>query len=135
MLTSVKALTRALKSHDAELFAQETKPGRVDVYRANRMFMHPPHYVFSLTEDWTVNSRPVPWGIDVVVNRIKAHDLWRDDQFVERLLKDQEKAAESEDRAFRNNVEGFLSEFRSQFHKATNGINTSTLNKVYRKEL
>lgn len=135
MLTSVKSLTRALKSHDAALFAQETKPGRVDVYRANRMFLEPPHYVFSLTEDWTVNSRPVPWGIEVVVNRIKAHDLWRDDTFVDRLLETQEKREESEQRAFRNNVEGFLSDFRTQFHRATNGVNTSTLNKVSRKEI
>lgn len=129
MLTNVKSLTRALKAHDSLLFAQETKPGRVDIYRASQFGSHPPHYVFSLTENWQASGQPVPWGIDVVVNRIKAHDLWRDDTFVERWIESHEKLEASKDRAFRNSVESFLYDFRGQFQRATNEINTSTLSK------
>lgn len=134
VLLSVKRLTRALKGHDSHLFAQESKPGRVDVYRASRTFDAAPHYIFSLTEDWSLHGRPVEWGVDVVVNRIKAHDLWRDDQFVENWIKQHEADQESERRTFRNSVESFLYDFRRQFAKATNEVNTSCLKKIHRKE-
>ncbi len=127
----VADISRALKQHDSCLYAQETKPGRIDVYRKSQFGGHPPNLVFSLTENWLVTGRPVPWGIDVVLNRLKAHDLWRDDRFVERLIEDQEKEEESKTRDFRNNVESFLYDFRRQFQKATNDINTSTLNKDF----
>lgn len=61
-------------------------------------------------------------------------DLWRDDTFVEKLIAQTEKNKESRDRDRRNSVESFLYEFKSQFQKATNDINTSTLEKVTRKE-
>lgn len=134
MLTTLKELTRALRGHDSCLFAQESKLGRYDVYRASKYGEAPPHYVFSLTEDWTVKSRPVPWGTDIVLNRLKAHDLWRDDTFVEQWIKANEAREESQDRARRNSIESFLYDFRSQFHRATNDINTSCLGNTPRKE-
>jgi hypothetical protein len=112
---------------------QETKPGRFDVYRRNRAD-GAPHFVFSLTDTWTADGKPVPWGIDVVVNRLKAHDLWRDEDFVEKFFQSEEKREEGERRNFRNNVESFLYDFRRQFARATDGINTSSLEKIYRKD-
>ncbi len=91
---------------------------------------HHPNLLMSLTDTWTASGKPVSWGIEVVLNRIKAHDLWRDDTFVERWIKDQDKIEQGREKDFRNNVESFLYDFRSQFHKATNEINTSNLNKV-----
>lgn len=73
------------------------------------------------------------WGLDVVVNRIKAHDLWRDGAIVEDWIKNHEKHLEGQQRDFRNSVESFLYDFAPQFQKATNDINTSTLNKIYPK--
>jgi hypothetical protein len=121
--------------HDSKLFVQETRPGRYDVYRKSQTNSLLPHFIFSITEDWTVKSRPVQWSSDIVLNRIKAHDIWRDDTFVEKLIQSYEKNEESKERAFRTSVEGFLYDFRSQFHKATNGINTANLNKLNQKEL
>lgn len=126
----MKTMNRALKAHDSSLFCQESKLGRLDVYRQAKGFT-PPHFIMSLTDTWTPQGKPVPWGIEVVINRIKAHDLWRDDGFIERWIKEQEKIEASRERAFHNSVESFLYEFRSQFHKATSEINTGTLNKIY----
>lgn len=123
-------MNSALKMHDRCLLAKETHPGRIDIYRVASMNDAPPYFVFSLTEDWKPSGKPVPWSVDIVLNRIKAHDLWRDDTFVERWIAEQEKAAESEDRARRNDTEAFLYDFARQFQRATNDINTSTLEKI-----
>lgn len=122
-----KQLDRALKQHDSLLFVQETKPGRLDVYRKSSLNSEAPHFIFALTDSWTVDGRPVEWGIDVVVNRIKAHDLWRDENFVNQVIKEGEEASESKRRSFRNSVEAFVSEFRREFARATADINTSNL--------
>lgn len=97
--------------------------------------MSPPHLVFSLTDTWTAEGAPVPYGTEVVLNRVKAHDLWRDDQFVERWIAEKEQEEKSEERALKNSIESFLYDFRRPFMKATSDINTANLNKVYRKGL
>lgn len=135
MNSSIRYMERELKSHDSSLFIQESKAGRFDVYRKSSLGCNPPHFIFSLTDTWQPTGRPVPWGIDIVINRIKAHDIWRDDSFIERWISNHEKEKESEGRAFKNSVESFLYDFRSQFSRATNEINTSLLDKkVIRKE-
>jgi len=130
----VKDVTRAVKQHDPCLYAQETKPGRIDLYRKNRESLSPPHYLMSLTHNWQAEGRPVDWGIEPIMHRLRAMDLWRDDNFVEQFVADNEKEEMSRERSRKNNVESFLYDFRKQFQKATNEINTSTLEKVKRKD-
>lgn len=124
------SLNKHLKMHDSLLFVQESKLGRHDIYRKSQTGSCLPHFIFTLTEDWTVKTRPIEWGIDVVINRIKAHDIWRDDKFVDKLIDKHVEHEESKSRAMRNSIESFLYDFRKQFQKATDGINTSTLNKI-----
>jgi hypothetical protein len=124
-----KTLTRHLRAHDSKLFAVNFKEDRIDVYRKSDLGCNPPHFLFPLTDDWTISGRPVEWGIEVVLARIKAHDLWRDDSLAEQLIASYEKASESKDRDRRNNLESFLYDYRSTFAKATNGVNTSLLPK------
>lgn len=128
-----KRLSRELQSHDSMLYAQETRPGRLDVYRKSSLGCNPPHFIFSLTDDWTPTGRPVEWGIEVVINRIKAHDLWRDDSYVDSVIRENERSIERRERDYKNSVESFLWEFRSQFAKATDGVNTGTLSKTLPK--
>lgn len=123
-------LNRELKNHDSFLYLQEMPNGRFDVYRRSSLGCNPPHLIFSLTSNWTVKGRPIEYGIDVVLARIKAHDLWRDDTFVDNYIKSHQKLKESQDRDLSNNIESFLYDFRSQFAKATDGINTSNLEKI-----
>lgn len=130
----VKNMTKALKTYDKNLYCQETKPGRRDVYRKSEFGCNPPHFLFSLTDDWKPTGRPVEYGTLVVIDRIKAADLWRDDSFVENYIKSLQKIEESKDRALKNNIEDFLYVFAGQFQKATNDVNTANLKKLYRKE-
>lgn len=134
MNSRIKTLNKQLKSHDSELFCQETRPGRLDIYRKSKWGDRPAEYIFSLTEDWTVNTRPVPWGDDIVINRIKAHDLWRDTNYINEIIKNLEKGSELKEKRRKSKVEDFLWDFAPQFAKATDSINTGTLNKIYRKE-
>lgn len=133
-MASLKELNRALKAHDSNLYVVEHRLGRYDVYRKSSMGLDAPNFVFSLTDTWQPTGRPVPYGIEVVLSRLKAIDLWRDDSFVENWIKEHQAHVETQERKVRNNIESFLYDFRSQFHKVTSDINTSNLKKLYRKE-
>jgi len=84
-------------------------------------------YVFSLTDTWTINGEPRDWGIDPVLNRLRAHDLAHNPDLFKQLEQSQEKREKSKRRDFSNSVESFMYDFRDQFAKATNEINTSPL--------
>lgn len=129
----VRALNRHLKEYDRELYCQVTNGERVDVYRQNRDKLSPPHYIFSLTENWSLKSQPAEWGIEPVIARLKAIDLWANGVTVEQLAEDDEKRKASSRRGFRNNIEAFMGEFRRTFAKATDSINTSLLPKTYKE--
>lgn len=133
-MDKAKTLTGYLKRYDSELFAVCNKPPRIDVYRQNRDKLSPPHFIFSLTDTWTASGKPVDWGVEPVIARLRALDLWNSGIGVEHFIEQSEKEKEEELRNFRNNTESFLLDFRRQFAKATDGINTSTLEKLYRKE-
>jgi len=140
-VSRVGSLTRALWEHDKDLFAR--KDGYiVNIYRKNKRFFRgavnesnfyvlqdSPDYVFSLTDTWTHKGIPIEWGIEVVLARVKAMDIWNHDTLFKEMEVENEKVDASTRRNFRNNLEGFLGDFRSQFAKATNDINTGTLNK------
>lgn len=128
-MARIKEVTRVVKAHDSSLYAQETNPGRIDIYRKSQFGGQPPHFIMALTDTWQAKGSPVSWGSEVIINRIKAMDLWRDDTFVEKWIAEHEKTEKSKDRDVHNSIESFLYDFRSQFHKATNGINTSLLAK------
>lgn len=127
------SLSKHLSNYDSKLYAVVHKPPRVDVYRNSEFGCNPPNYLFSLTDTWTVQGKPIEYGIEVVLNRVKANDLWRDDQFVEGWLKAHEQDQECKNREFRNSIEGFLYDFRDKFRAAFSDVNTSNLEKIYSK--
>ena len=131
---TLQRLNRALKAHDSLLFAQETKIGRYDIYRKSQFSCNLPHFLFSLTDTWQPTGIPVPWAVDVVLNRIKAYDLWRDDSFIENYIKQLEREGGSRERARKNNIESFLYDFRSEFKKTFSDVNTANMEKISRKE-
>jgi hypothetical protein len=129
-LGRAETLTRHLKRHDSELYASRQPTGAIHVCRRNRSRPHEPYFIFALTDTWQASGRPREWGIEPILNRIKALDLWRDQTVVDEIIADAEKQAESDGRAARNSIESFLLDFRKPFAKAFDGVNTSTLAKI-----
>lgn len=66
--------------------------------------------------------------------RLQALDLWANGITADDVIEQHEKWEKSKEKDLRNNIESFLGDFRRQFAKATDGINTSNLKKLYRKE-
>lgn len=134
----LERLTKAVQWHDRELFAQRMTHGRIGIFRQSYRFEHydfdgmniiftkdSPHLIFTLTHNWTANGRPVEWGIEPILARLKAIDLWQNESQVEDMIKGYEKDKESTDRDRDNSIESFLLDFRRQFQKTFNQFNVS----------
>jgi hypothetical protein len=142
----VESITRELQNYDGQLFAKRVQ-GRIDVMRKGHRMEYcgqlddgalyhsrrADHYIFSLTENWSVSGKPVDWGILPILARLKAIDCWSRDDFMQELEESYEKNKKSKERDFSNTVESFMYEFRSAFKKTFNDINTSTLPKIDRR--
>lgn len=131
----VREVTRAVSGYDKDLFAKREGNGAIHIYRKTNRPADPTWFVFALTDTWTVHGKPREWGIEVVVNRLKAHDLWKDETIVDRINAETAKLEQSAERERQNTVESFLKEFRRSFARATDGINTSGLAKIDKRAL
>lgn len=140
-------ITRAIQEHDGQLFAK--REGEViHIFRKWKKYVpiwldeasyilhaRPDrHLIFSLTDNWTVHGSPVDWGIEPIIARLKAMDLWGRSDFMDEWFKERERIEQSKRRDFRNNVESFMYDFRDQFKKATKDINTANLEKIDRRK-
>lgn len=141
-----ETITRAIKRHDRELYCEKNREGKLCVYRKGSRvepydvnghlinFVRPaPYFVFALTENWKTNGVPVEWGIVPILERLKAIDLWNRD-LAEECIRSTEKTTQAIERDRKNSTESFLKEFRTQFARATNGVNTANLDKIDRRK-
>jgi hypothetical protein len=131
----VKAVNKLVKGHDKYLFAKRESNGAIHIYRRNpHNSADPIHTIFCLTDNWNATGKPREWGLTVIEARLQAMDLWRSGgNIIDEIDKQAAQAVEADERNFKNNVESFLKEFRRQFAKANDGINTSGLAKVDRR--
>lgn len=141
-MTRLEKINRVIKSHDRLLFAKRDGV-RINIYRKCIGWdfvevdgqeigytFDDPFLVMSLTDTWSVNGTPVEWGLDVIRNRLIAIDLWHSGMTANDLIEQNNKVDAATEKDHRNTIESFLYEYRSQFAKATDGINTSLLAKV-----
>lgn len=135
----VSQINRAIREYDSKLYAQKGYQDRIDIFRETyefetyemdgwilRFAKPVPHRVFSLTDNWTPWGKPVEWGIEPIVQRIRSCDLWKRDVGGE-VIKQVEKKKESEERHLKNESEAFFSDNKSVFKKAFSDVNVSTL--------
>lgn len=135
MDSRVREVNRVVKGYDKYLVAQRERNGAIHIYRKTSDPADPLHFVMALTDNWTVRGKPRNWGLEVVVNRIAAHDLWKDETVVDRIEASLAKAEESKEKGMRNSIESFLYDFRRQFARATDGINVSSLERKDKRAL
>jgi hypothetical protein len=123
----VKEVNRVVRGYDKYLFAQRERNGAIHVYRRTLNPADPMHSVFCLTDTWVASGRPVEWGLEVIVARLRAMDLWADETELDRIEQQQVIRDASKERHRHSSVEAFLHDFRKSFARATDGINTSGL--------
>lgn len=127
--TELRRLNFHIKRLDKSLVALPNG-NHVAIYENRNGAMH---LVFALTHNWQVTGYPVPWGIEVIQARIRAIDVWNNDDSFNKMLVHNERIDQSNEKDNLNNIESFLYDFRRQFAKATNDINTGTLEKKDRR--
>jgi hypothetical protein len=127
-------LTKELKKHKSDLICKRGDDGKLHVYQERGL---EDVLVCSLTDDWQTTGEPVEWGLLPILNRLKAHDLASDGghEFWSWFRDQNRKVDESKERALKNSVESFLMDFRPQFAKATNDVNTANLAKLDKRRI
>lgn len=128
----VKNLTRQLKEHDRELYAKRRADGVILICRKNRNIFSgqtTDHLIFALTDDFSSKGKPVEWGVEPILAHLKAMDGWNRD-VVEDWISEEEKSKEMQDKQRQSKNEDFARDFRRQFARAFNDVNTSTLEKI-----
>jgi hypothetical protein len=139
-------ISKALRAHDDKLFCRRSPDGILSVYRKGERvewfvtedgsrlgFLRPDHHmIFCLTDTWGMKGQPKDWGIEPILHKIRASDLWHRDIAAE-LEEQDEKATKSAERTLRNNNEAFLSDQRGAFKKAFADINTASMDKTENK--
>ncbi len=136
-------LTNLVRTYDRELFCERNKAGTLCIYRNGYtgekydvdgetiVWSRPtPFFIFALTHNWQYQGRPVEWGRDVIINRLKAMDLWKDRTLVDELAEGYHKDEESFDRELDNTIEAFVKDFRRPFQKAFEGVRTCNMEKI-----
>lgn len=142
MDSEIRSLNRNLQRHDRELYAQRRPDGMICVYRRGKRqhyfewqgdtygyLIDSPSFVFALTDNWTTSGSPRAWGVLPVLARLRAIDLWNNEEYLDEVDEQNERIERSKQRDLSNNVEAFVRDFRREFARATNDINTSTLDK------
>lgn len=138
----LRQLNRHIKNYDGDLYVARTEQGMVQVMRKSYRwdefdfdgktvkYLRPqPQPILPLTEDWKYSGRPVEWGIEPIMQRLKDMDAWRDDSYFDAMKKRREDKELDEQRIKRNNIRAWAADMRRDFAKSTNDINTSTLDK------
>lgn len=134
-----RRIEQTIKRHDPKLFLNKNYKGELQIMRESYHYVpHDiggitiqvstalPHYIMSLTEDWSSRTAPVDWGLDPILRRLQEIDGWRDDPF-ERLKKENEKVDEKKAKAFGSLSEDVAKEWRKEFKKHTSDLLTHSM--------
>jgi hypothetical protein len=140
-------MNKILKSYDSKLFVVEGYDGKLHVHREIDRFMksnggmvdlnagdYNPQYLFSLTDTWKFEGKAVEWGAEPLLETIRSLDEWNCDNF-EDMVRRRERRAEDKKRIRENELRAIAADCRRDFARATNDINTSTLEKVDRRRM
>lgn len=141
-MTRAHRITREISKYDPALFARREN-GMMKIFRRTKrlewlefegemvgFLKEDPYLVCALTHNWTVMGTPVDWGLEPISKKIRDSDLWKREGLADELIASYEKTAASKDRHMRNETEAFLGEFRSEFAKTFNDVNTANMAKI-----
>lgn len=145
--SQVLFINKVVRAHDRDLFAERSRLGHINIMRKAKrtetveidentslaVLKDSAQFVFALTENWTVGSRPVDWGAEVVLDRLKQHDAWNNERLLKELEEAEEKALESKKRDLKNQNEAWLSDNHSMFKKTFSDVRVANMDKSERR--
>jgi len=136
-------ITTEVRKYDSKLYAKK-EDGVIHIYRKCKELrkewladgvpvlnvVENPYRVMSLTDTGNIRGKSVDWGIDPILAKLRAMDLWNSGIGVEHFKEEHEKAEKSKERDFANSTEAFLYDMKSAFAKSVSDVNTSNLTKI-----
>ena len=141
----LRRINEVVKQFDRNLFAYDSS-GKVLIMRqASRLEASDfnqsapdlarmnPQLIFALTDSWKVDGNPVEWGLEPIVDQLKQRDSWAQADLFRNMVKKREQDESDKQRANRNELRAQAADLRRDFARATNDINTSTVEKVDRR--
>lgn len=145
----LRQMNRLLKRYDSDLVSRRYMDGALAILRKRRGydFYRMPgdcvlwfgfdweQLVLPLTDNWIETGKPVDWGIEPILAQMQKIDGWRDDSDYDRFCEDRQRRRDNKQRAFRNEMRARAYDLRRDFARATNDINTSSLNRIERRRI
>lgn len=142
MMSRKAVITRHLQEYDRELYCGEGMEGKLCVFRKSHRWesydlddgsvltsLRPsPHYIFALTDNWRPNGTSVDWGIEPILAKVRAADVWKRD-VVGDIIRQEEEHEQKVDREFDSKAEDFFREIAPTFKKELNDYNVATVAK------
>lgn len=141
-MTREQLYTHELKKHDRNLLCRKEADGYYKVFMKSKRvvyydvdgvrmgFVVPDEkFICPLSEDWSMRTRPVEWGLLPLMEKIRRMDAMNLDADVYKWEEQERKHQESKDKDLANNAEAFASDFRSAFKKEFDYTLTHSLDK------
>jgi len=135
-------IEQTIQAHDHLLFLNKNYKGELQIMRRSfSMVPHDfdgvtvyvrtptPHYIMSLTEDWTGRTRSVDWGLEPIIRRLKEIDDWGGESAFDRMLKENERRDALKKKSFASLTEDVAREWRKDFKRHTEDILTHSVDR------
>lgn len=136
-------LTARIQKYDPALYVYRNVEGKALIMRQGSRLedsdygmddlddsLRNPQLILALTDNWRLTGKPVDWGMEPILDRLRSMDSWRDDKWITERKRNRERDEETQKQSKRNEFRAIAADLRKEFAQATNDINTSTLEKV-----
>lgn len=127
-----RLINRIVKGHDRDLSATRSHLGMIVIDRKASVSA-PAQRVFALTDDWTMNGKPRDWGAEVVLDRLKKHDLATNTRLMQDLEEREEELAKQKERDLENKNEAWAYEYHRTFKETFKDTLTHSMDKSERR--
>lgn len=142
-------LTGAVKRHDPKLFVKKDSYGRMVVWRESyelrpyevdgtviHCMESAPHFIMAFTHNWLMTGSPCEWGVDPLLERLKAIDSWSKQSFVNAEMEETNQRVDaSQKRDMDNKLEAAAYESHATFKKTFSDINTANMKKIDKRRI
>lgn len=139
-MNSVGRYTKIVRKHDRALYAVDAG-SCLQIHRKadsiHQTFFSSPmnQYVLSLTDNWKPDGNPVEWGEVPLLEMLSSMDTWRSSTDLGELRQRRERDEELRKNSIKNEIRARAADLRKDFARATNDINTSTVDMVDRRRM